>query len=317
MNTDVLVTGGLGYLGGRISTSLIESGFNVFSGTRREGIKRPDWSPNLQTRHINWLSIEQLASACSGVGCIIHLASANEIECELDPVAAIQSNVNNIIRLLDAAIVSGVQRFIYISTAHVYGSPLIGRIDEKTITRPSHPYAISHRMAEDFVLAMTSKAKIQGIVLRVSNGFGYPLTNKIDRWTLLVNDLCRQLASTKKMVLKGTGQQVRDFITITDIAHAVTHVMKLESSFLGDGLFNLGGNTTLSVIAMARRIGERWQRLTGECPEIIPTGIAEGFEEALDYRCDKLLATGYSPIRNFEEELDYTLSFCQNSFVRL
>lgn len=315
MTKVILVTGGLGYIGGRISAGLRQLGFNVLCGTRREGIERPAWAPDLNVCHINWRSQESLVSACKGVDCIVHLASVNEIRSERDPITSIQENVNNIIRILDAAIVSDVKRFIYLSTAHVYGNPLVGRIDEKTLPSPRHPYAISHRMAEDFVLAAHSRRQIDGIVMRLSNGFGYPLTNEIDRWTLLVNDLCRQLAEKNQIRLKGSGQQVRDFITITDIIGAVRHIIDRKNFFNEDGLFNLGGNTTLSVMEMAERIRERWSVLTGQFPEIITTGGAGQCKTTLDYRTDKILATGFKPVRNFDEELDGTLLFCRSSFT--
>lgn len=315
MTRVILVTGGLGYLGGRISAGLRQMGFNVFCGTRRERIERPAWAPDLHVRHLNWGSHESLVSACKGVDCIVHLASVNEIRSERDPINCLQENVNNIIRILDAAIASDVKRFIYFSTAHVYGNPLVGRIDEKTLPFPRHPYAISHRMAEDFVLAAHSRRQIDGIVIRLSNGFGYPLTNEIDRWTLLVNDLCRQLAEKNQMRLKGSGQQVRDFITITDIIRAVRHIIDRKDFSNEDGLFNLGGNTTLSVMEMAERIRERWGLLTGKFPKIITMGEYAQCETTLDYRTDKILATGFEPIGNFEEELDGTLRFCRNSFT--
>ena len=65
---------------------------------------------------------------------------------------------------------------------------------------PDIPYAITHRAAEDFTLMFASRGKLDARVVRLSNAFGAPAHGSVDRWTLLVNDLCRQAVETKKLV---------------------------------------------------------------------------------------------------------------------
>ena len=114
---------------------------------------------------------------------IVHLAAMNEMDCARDPAAALEVNTALTLRLLNAAVAAGVRRFVYLSTAHVYGAPLRGHIDERALPRPVHPYAITHRAAEDFVLAAFDAGRIEGVVLRLSNGVGAPAHAAVDRWT--------------------------------------------------------------------------------------------------------------------------------------
>lgn len=314
MKPSVLLTGGLGYVGGRVALALVQAGYEVRCGSRRQGTAAPAWLPTLQMVHLDWDSDDMLAQACQGVDCVIHLAAANEIESARDPIGALRMNGLASLRLLEAAKRSNVRRFIYFSTAHVYGSPLQGEITEASLPRPIHPYAITHKVAEDFVLAAHDQAQIEGIVVRLSNGFGAPATPNIDRWTLLVNDLCRQAAATGALKLNSAGIQLRDFITLGDVADAVVHLMTLDAPRIGNGLFNLGGGNSVSILAMAERVASRWRALTHSEIAIARPSDDRGPAPSLIYRCDKLAETGYAPTNQIDLEIDNTLRLCLDAF---
>ena len=314
MSNSVLLTGGLGYLGGRLACSLVASGYKVRCGTRRGAIASPDWLPAMAMVTLNWTSIEALTEACRGIDHVVHLAAMNEVESANDPVGALQTNGQASLRLLEAAKAAGVRRFVYFSTAHVYGSPLQGVIDETTLPRPVHPYAITHKVAEDFILAAHDKKQIEGVVVRLSNGFGAPATPNVDRWTLLVNDLCRQAVVTGKLRLNSAGTQSRDFVTLGDVARAVNHLLQLGADQLSDGLFNLGGGQSVSILDMTERVAARWRVLTERDIEVIRPANDGLPAPTLDYRSDKLAATGFSLSGQVDREIDDTLTLCIRAF---
>jgi UDP-glucose 4-epimerase len=245
---------------------------------------------------------------------VVHLASINENVCAADPLRALNVNGTGTLRTLLAAIKAGAGRFIYLSTAHVYGSPLTGTISEATLPRPVHPYAISHRVAEDFVLAARARGDIEGIVLRLSNGFGAPERAEVDRWTLLVNDLCRQAATTKRMVMRSAGDDSRDFITLEDTARAVAHFLALDQTALGDGLFNVGSGHSMQVRAVVDLIAQRCDAMLGFRPEIVRPAPHVAAPPPLDYRIDKLRASGFAPTADMRSEIDATLQLCRDAF---
>jgi UDP-glucose 4-epimerase len=220
------------------------------------------------------------------------------------------------LRLLDVAVTAGVKRFIYFSTAHVYGAPLRGCIDESLIPRPIHPYAISHKVAEDFVLAAHDLKRIEGVVIRLSNGFGAPMTPDINRWTLLVNDLCRQAATLGKVTLNSAGTQLRDFIPLDDVERAVVHLLSMDSQLLGDGLFNLGSSKSLSILEMTQRVLERWRALTGHEITVSRPSAVDVEPAPLNYISEKLFATGFVPRAQIDQEIDDTLNLCVKAFSR-
>ncbi|QDC51238.1 SDR family oxidoreductase [Candidatus Methylopumilus universalis] len=314
MKNRVLLTGGLGYVGGRVALALRDSGFDVYCGTRRIELKAPKWFPEMQMLHVDWESRDSLVNLCQEVDFVVHLSAMNEIESIRDPVGALKINGLASLNLLEAAKLSGVSRFVYFSTAHVYGSPLQGLIDESTLPRPIHPYAITHKVAEDFVLAAHDSGEIEGVVVRLSNCFGAPVTSDIERWTLLVNDLCRQAVITGKLRLNSSGSQLRDFITLDDVARAVCHLLKLDRCLIADGLFNLGGDMAISIFEMTERVAARWKLLTGHEIEIIRPISEHLSSPMLKYRCDKLFSTGFNLTSEVDREIDDTLSLCRQAF---
>ncbi len=311
MTRRVLVTGGSGYVGGRVAQALAAlPDTHVVLGSRRAQ-EKPAWLPTASVVVTPWDEPARLRQACSGVDTVLHLAAMNEIEAARDPVGALEANGVATARLIEAAKVAKVERFIYLSTAHVYGAPLAGRIDETTCPRPVHPYATSHRAAEDVVLAAHDAGALSGIVVRLSNSFGAPAHPAVDRWTLLVNDLCRQAVMTGRLSLRSAGLQRRDFVTLTDVGRAIVHLVNLPREATGDGIFNLGGAWAPSVMEMAHLVATRSSAVLGFPVEIKrPEPAPDETSQPLDYRLDKLLATGFRLAGSPEAEIDATLALC-------
>jgi UDP-glucose 4-epimerase len=315
MGQKILVTGGLGYVGGRVSRFLSEKkDVEIIITTRKKTAVFPEWMKKRNILEVDMSRHSDLYKVCEGIDCIVHFAGMNEIECASDPEKALEVNAGNTYRLLQAAIQQKVKRFIYFSTAHVYGAPLRGKITEKTITRPVHPYAITHRVAEDFVLSAHDKGEIIGIVFRLSNGFGAPESSDINRWSLLVNDLCHQIACKEEIILKSSGLQKRDFITLFNVCRALDHFIVLDKDLIQDGLFNLGGSCSMQIIEMANLIALRAEKQLGFYPVISRPVVKEETFENLEYNIDKIIRTGFDLIDNFEQEIDDTLLFCKKHF---
>ncbi|TVQ57788.1 MAG: SDR family oxidoreductase [Spirulina sp. DLM2.Bin59] len=311
---NVLITGGFGYLGGRIAVALAQTQ-QVYLGSRRVR-PAPDWLPQAQTVAMDLRDPQSLATALRGMNAVVHLAAMNEHECVADPHQAVVVNTLGTLQVLEAAIAAGVERFIYFSTAHVYGSPLVGDITEATLPQPNHPYAITHRAAEDFVLAAHRQQRITGIVVRLSNGFGVPTHPHVNRWTLLVNDLCRQVVATRQLRLKSSGLQQRDFIPLADVARMVEHLLQLPSQDCQDGLFNVGSGRSLTILAMVQRIAAVCEQELGFTPIIDrPTGSTDSAPPQLDlhYHCQKIEATGFHLTGNTDHEIAQTLALCRDS----
>lgn len=318
MIRNVLISGGLGYIGGRVSQHLAQqSSIKLCVGTRDFKQDKPDWLINGDLVQLDLSDQDSLDKACAGTHSIVHLAAINEHDCVADTEQAIIINSLGAVKLLNAAIQAGVQRFIYLSTAHVYGSPLTGTLSEGILPRPQHPYAITHKTAEDFILAAHDKGQINAVVLRLSNGFGCPERASVNRWTLLVNDLCKQAVTTGKLVLHSSGTQLRDFITLTDVSRAVEHVLNMSDAETDDGLFNLGGENSIRIIDMAEIIADRCNKTLNRDIELVcPSPGKNEPSYELKYSIDKFKSTGFELKSNTVEEIDATLRLCMTAFEK-
>lgn len=314
MKKNILITGGLGYIGSSLSKFLLDTNnYNVFISTRSQ----KEIPEELTNCHVIILDINiskvDLQKILKGIDIIIHLAALNENDCIVNPQLAVQVNITGTVNILDAAIFAGVKKFIYFSTAHVYSSPLESHLTEETFPFPIHPYAITHKSAEDFILAANKQKKIEGIIIRLSNALGAPFHKNIDRWTLLVNDLCKQIAETQKIVLRSSGVQVRNFITLRDVCRGVLHLLEINKYDFNFPVYNLGGPQTLSVNQVTEIISLICKKKYGYIPVVTRANIKEEVVD-LFFDSSKMKNTGFKWENEIEYEIEETLSIAQKYF---
>lgn len=314
MSAPVLVTGATGYLGGRLVAHLAAAGAAPRPGVRAG--RQAAGGSGEDAVAIDLGDPAGLARACAGAGAVVHLAALNDADCRRAPDAAWRVNCAGTGQLVDAAVASGVRRFVYVSTAHVYGTPLAGVLTEEALPRPQSIYAITHRAAEDLVLAAHRAGRLEGVVVRLSNAFGAPASAEVAAWGLLANDLCRQAVVEGRLRLRSPGLDWRDFAPLGEVTAALEHLLAVPAAALGEGLFNLGGAAPLRVLEFARRVALRCRHVLGFEPplEVPPAPPGAAAPAPLDYRIDRLRATGFAPGRPLDAEVDGLLRFCARAF---
>jgi UDP-glucose 4-epimerase len=311
----ILITGGLGFVGGRLALHLAQAGHRLVLGSRN-AVAPPGWLSQAEVAKINWEDSAALKRCCMGVDIVIQAAGMNAQDCASDPVAALTFNGIATARLVDAASCAGVQRVIYLSTAHVYASRLVGTITEETCPRNLHPYATSHLAGERAVLGASQRGNIQGIVLRLSNVFGTPMNKSVNCWMLLVNDLCRQAVQTHKLILRSGGQEQRDFIAMNEVCRVVERLAVTNGDDSLTGIFNIGAGESQSVLSMAQTIQQRCVQALGFEPEL---------QRKQDVEDIHLMPLIYQTVRRVElgtqldasnniAEIDHLLHYCAATF---
>lgn len=312
----VLVTGGLGYVGGRLVQHLADvQGHEVRLTANRPVEARPNWVSTHEVVDVDLgrATAGDLESALAGVDAVAHLAGLNVRQCAADPMRAIDINVRGTQALVAAAAAAGVGTFVHLSTAHVYGAPLAGRLDETVPPRPGHPYAWTRRAAEDIVLGTPA---VGGTVFRLSNVVGAPRDAAADCWMLVACDLCRQAVDQGQLTLSGDGSEGRDFVCMSDTVEALSRALEGQADLNGGGLYNLGAGRTLRVADLADRIAAAAaERRLGRRPPVT-TGPKRQEPPAapLDYVVDRLAEAGFVPAGDLDRELDETLDACARFF---
>jgi UDP-glucose 4-epimerase len=311
----VLISGGLGYLGGRIAKYLLDSGFQVRIGSSQS---HPDVPSDLLSCEIVMCDLSDkrsLENACKNVSSIIHLASLNAQECDHDPEAALLINGLGTLNLLNEAKKMGITKFVYFSTAHVYGSPLQGIIDENSTPRPIHDYAITHRLAEDYVLQANSNKDITGSILRLTNSVGSPLNSKANCWMLVVNDLCKQTVLNQSMELHSDELVQRDFIPISTVCSTVVDV--LTSDVLDGEIANISSSVVLTLRELTNLIADRSEVVLGFRPNINFKRLPKGKPlESLFISNSKLKSSGCIIDTDLSYEIDQLLLNCNQWFAQ-
>lgn len=310
----ILITGGFGFIGGRLGQSLQRQGHDVILGTRQGECNPPVWLPNARVVNTPWSDAGGLKDICAGIDIVVHAAGMNAGACAADPAGAIDFNAVATARLVQAAVAAGVHRLIYLSTVHVYGSPLEGCITEDTCPRNLHPYASSHLAGEVAVLWAAQNSALESVVLRLSNAFGVPLHDRVDCWMLLVNDLCRQLATTGQMVLKSNGTQQRDFIALGKVCSIVGELMHCDLEVLPHRVVNVGSGVSMSVMEMAQLIQSRYEKMYGQTPQISRCDTEWTAGDSLEYHSNILDSLGIQSAGNGFEEIDALLGYCMRRF---
>jgi UDP-glucose 4-epimerase len=310
----VFITGGLGYLGGRLSKYLLGAGYRVIIGSSRKDSELPYELKDCSLVYTNFDDISALSNVCRKVDCIIHLAAVNARQSQDDPQLAIKVNGIGSYNLIQASVKSNVKYFIYFSTAHIYGLPLTGKIDESTLPKPAHPYAITHRLAEDFLLESIGSQNVKGCIVRLSNSIGPPLTKETNCWMLFVNNACKQAIVDRRIVINFNPYSKRDFVPISSICKITEYFL---SSYMTEDypIFNVGSGVSHTLLQIAEIISDRCKELLGFSPEIIFDESNAIDNTSLEYKINKLTTVmGYTINSSLESSIDEVLEFCNVEF---
>jgi UDP-glucose 4-epimerase len=313
----VLISGGLGYLGGRISQLLLNAGFNVEIATSRHDVVVPDILGGCGLRYINLEDFESLKKATTGIDVVIHLAAMDSNSCSKNPEKSLLVNVLGTLNFLKAAKASKVKTFIYSSTVHVYGSPLQGEINELTLPRPSHDYSITHRAAEDYVLKESESTGLKGIVLRFSNIVGSPLTKDVNCWDLVVHDLCRQSIMNKRMCLLSNNSILRDYLPISDVSTIILNIISKPNIFkiTSGSIINITKGKSLTLIEVASLVAARCKILFGFRPVIVSNEDGQKTKQRLLISNQTAVDIGFNFNSSLSSEVDSILVKSKEWFV--
>lgn len=236
----VLVTGGAGYIGGHAVLALLDAGERVVvlddlsTGVRRaipEGV-------HLVEGDVADAALVQRAMREHEVTEILHFAAKIVVpDSVADPLGYYEANTVKTRALLAAALGAGLERFVFSSTAAVYGEPEIGILDETATPAPINPYGRSKLMSEWMIRDAAAAHGFGYTILRYFNVAGADPKGRIGQSTPNATHLIKVAAQTAlgarpKLSLFGTdyptpdGTCVRDYIQVSDLADA--HVAALR-----------------------------------------------------------------------------------------
>jgi len=233
------------------------------------------------------------------VDTIVHFAAESHVDRSITKASEfVRTNVLGTHNLLECARHHPIARFVHISTDEVYGSTLKGSFTEKDILSPSSPYSASKAGSDLLALSYFTTYKLPVIITRCTNNFGpcqYP--------EKLIPLFVTNLIAGRKVPVYGTGENVRDWIHVSDHCRAVEFLLK--KGIPGE-IYNIGGGNEKTNIEITEKIlmllkkDESWIEYVTDRP-------GHDFRYSLD--CSKLLKIGWSPWHSFEEGLKDTVEW--------
>ncbi|MGN6416442.1 MAG: UDP-glucose 4-epimerase GalE [Pseudobacter sp.] len=275
----ILVTGGCGYIGSHTIVDLVENGFEVISvdnnsrSTPRilEGIEKITGKKikNYKVDLCNFDDTFAIFQENSDISGIIHFAAYKAVgESVEQPLMYFENNLVSLINLLKCVQEFNIPHFVFSSSCTVYGNPDVIPVTESTPPKPAEsPYGYTKQMGEQIINEFSKTASAQCVLLRYFNPVGaHPsiLIGElpIGRPANLIPAITQTaIGKLPQMTVHGAdydtrdGSCVRDFIHVSDIAHAHT----LSIQYLIDGknskrceVFNLGTGNGVTVLEAIR-----------------------------------------------------------------
>jgi UDP-glucose 4-epimerase len=250
----VLITGGFGNLGSKISLHFIALGYEVYilSRTKKEFVQNAKCTVvECDITNLNDLKkkLDFNFDYC------VHTASFNEFFLENYPQKALEINTLGTRNLLEVVKNKDLKNFIYFSTFHVYGLDA-GVITEDTEVNPKNDYASTHLFAEYYVKQFGFTNNLKYTILRLTNSYGVPTFIDSDKWYLVLNDLSKSAFCEKSIVLKTNGKVKRDFIYMGDVAIVVDKLLKIDAT---NDIYNLSSNRSYTILEMANIVRNVYQ----------------------------------------------------------
>ena len=270
----VLVTGGAGYIGSHMVLALVEAGESVvvidnlstgFSAFLPEGV--PLFIGDAGDENLVEGVIEQ-----HNIESIIHFAGSVVVPDSMrDPLGYYRNNTFATRSLLNAAVRCGINRFIFSSTAAVYGNPEQVPVPEVAPTRPLSPYGFSKLMSEIMLHDVATAHGMKYVALRYFNVAGADPQGRIGLATTGATHLLKiaveaATGQRAKIDVFGTdyptpdGSCIRDFIHVSDLAQAHRAALLYLRGGGNSVTLNCGygrGYSVLETIEAVRRISGR------------------------------------------------------------
>ena len=288
----VLITGASGYLGASLVSYCSALRIPLVLGSRSP-------MPHIgATAEWAYLDVKDKVDPkiFKDVGVVVHCVGCDAAQVVSDPEDAIDVNIKGALKVAGLAASCGVEKFINLSSFHVYGSDF-SDLRVTSVPTPVHPYGAMH-LAREKVLAPLSQ-KMDVLNIRIANTFGVPIEKSSKAWKLVANQMVSMAVSDSKIAVRSPGVH-RILLPMSEFCRFVGDELA-KAPVIGSRIVNLGCSNSMSMLVLAETISDRCSIITGSTPCILaddlkdvdsvfeyPSGFGIGVE-AIELELDKLI----------------------------
>jgi nucleoside-diphosphate-sugar epimerase len=245
-----LVTGGAGFIGSHIVDELMRRGIETlviddFSSGSMQNLERYAGNPLLRVFKGDVSHVGELLSEVEDIDVVFHEAAIASVPKSVeDPLLVNRVNVDKSLELMNYCVERHVRRFVFASSAAVYGVLGDRPASEDMLCLPVSPYGSSKLAVECYLASFYKTYGLETVGLRYFNVYG-PRQRANDYSgviTVFTNNLIRGKAPT----IFGDGMQTRDFVFVQDIARA--NMLAMEAQAAVGECFNVASGTSTTIL---------------------------------------------------------------------
>ena len=318
----ILVTGGAGFIGSHLVDRLLNEGFVVtvidnYCTGKLENISHFQDRTGFNLIEGDIRDFNLVKKAVKGMDAIFHEAALASVSISVkDPILTNDVNVNGTLNLLKASTEFHIKRFIFASSAAVYGDPSLVHTSskkEEMATNPTSPYGVSKLAAEMYIQLFYKIYGLETVSLRYFNVYGprqcFDISSNCGgAITIFTNRLLRNMSP----IIYGDGEQTRDFVFVQDIVEA--NMLALKSTDVAGNVFNIGTGKEESLNKVGNSLKEIIDKKDLKCIHVEPrtTDIRHGYADIS--KAQEIL--GYSPRIPLSVGLSKTVDWYNKNYPR-
>jgi len=289
-----LVTGGAGFIGSHIVDHLISKEIETYVIDDLSTGSLANLQNHKQNKLLHVIvddarKIGNLLSDVNDIDVVFHEAAIASVPKSVShPMLVHDVNVNTTLEIMNFCIKKGIKRFVFASTAAVYGTIKDKRASEEMHCKPISPYGASKLSVENYLNAYSASYGLETVALRYFNVYGprQIMNDYSGVITIFTNQLLRREIPT----VHGDGQQTRDFVHVKDIVQA--NLLAMESKNAVGGVFNVATGNSITVLRLLEilksftQTGEILHKFGPQREGDIKFGLAS---------IDRIASLGYTP----------------------
>lgn len=252
-SSNILVTGGAGFIGSNLIEALLSQGNKVvcldnFATGKRENIAAFINHPDFTLIEGDIRDQEACHLACKGIDYVLHEAALGSVPRSInDPVTSTEVNIGGFVKMLIAARDAGVKRFVYAASSSTYGDHPALPKKEDIIGNPLSPYAITKYVNELYAKVFNDLYGIETIGLRYFNVFG-KRQDPDGAYAAVIPKFIKAIMKSESPVINGDGSQSRDFTYVENVVQINQLALLSQNPAALNTVYNVafGENTTLN-----------------------------------------------------------------------
>ncbi|MGB5444551.1 MAG: NAD-dependent epimerase/dehydratase family protein [Psychromonas sp.] len=304
----VLVTGGFGFIGAHLVETLIENGHSVriLDNKKKPSILDTWIEKMLQNKPLKIMigdirDMDTCTKACEGIETVFHTAGIASIPVSFqEPQMTYDINVTATENLLKACIGANVKKFIYSSSAKLYGNSKDGLYKETDPINPTTPYAVTKAAAEKLCQRYASLSELNIISLRYFSVYG-PRQSLFGGF---ISDILGNVFNGGPLKIHANENMQRDFAYIDDVVQS--NILSLNYDVSGFEAFNIGSGEQYNVPRLVKSI----EKISNKTINISYLPLLEGTTVKTCADIQKAHdILGYQPKTSLDQGLRQTFSY--------